>query len=397
MRPFDDPFATPPGFDEAFARARFAARHQSRAFDGLSPNRAALVQNAGAQVQNWINDTIQRGRKDAVLRFVESTGLPQRTGKTANDALEVLAQDAGYFLFRETMARATEVEPYLIQAMTALRAFPTAGGIPEGATSYQIVARKVTGQANFYEGGNSPIPETNIGHVDLELPIKPIVTSYRWTIFQRLTAQFVESSGSAVGDFLSESEAGANEVIAAQLNRVLWIGSPNHKVYGFLTFPDVPRRFLNISAYTGGTALADVVAALAAAINYAAEQSGLAFFPDRMALPGRILNFLRTPYGAATPNRSGLEVLLSMNSYITNQDQIIEAPELQGSGGSSRIDSIALWRNGSVQAVWPGGIQNLPEQNVGFETRVFKFVQTGGLKFRNTGSCSVVNLYGSAT
>lgn len=392
-----NPFLTPPGFADALSRARFAQRHQSRAFDGLGGSKAAHLQQGGQIINLWISDAMNKGRKDAVLRLVEASGMPQRVGKTAEDCLQSLpAQDAGFFLFRETMARATEVAPYIMQAMTALRAFPVAGGIPEGASSYQVVARKLFGEADFYEGGASPIPQVSVGHVDLELPIKPIVTSYRWTLFQRLTAQFVENSGAAVGNFIDETENGATMTIMSKLNRVLWVGAPNHKVYGFLTFPDVPRRFLNISAYVGGTAIDSVVASLAAAINYASEQSGNGFKPNRIAIPPRIMNFLRTPYGAAMQGRTGLDVLLMMNSSINSLDQIIEAPELAGSGGSSRIDSICLWTDGSVNAVLPGGVQNLPEQNVGFDTVVYKYLQTGGLRFFETGSCSVINLYGAA-
>lgn len=300
-----------------------------------------------------------------------------RDGGLRRDAFD---PNAGFHLARQLEHIHQQVLEEPFPVYNAYRLFPVDTSVPPGARSHTVRRVYYHGEARVHRGGGQDVPRSGVTQREQEFPVRHLVSSYGWDIFEAASSQFANSG------LLTKLARGARDAIMELENRLFWFGAARHGLYGVTNYPWLPKRVV-ATPFTEAQVVSDAKAILRALhdlVNWPAENSKGVFGPNKLVTTKRLRNFLfDTPWGTNGDTTLG-EHFLKSNSHI---DAIEEAWELEDLGGTG-IDGMLAYRNDQrgISLVVPQGITSLPAQALGFDNTVYSYSSIGGVIMPDVGN-----------
>ena len=300
-----------------------------------------------------------------------------RDGGLRRDAFD---PNAGFHLARQLEFIHQQVLEEPFPVYNAYRLFPVDTSVPPGARSHTVRRVYYHGEARVHRGGGQDVPRAGVTQREQEFPVRHIVSSYAWDIFEAASSQFANSG------LLTKLARGARDAIMELENRLFWYGAARHGLYGVTNYPWLPKRVVS-TPFTEAQAASDsraILRALHDLVNWPAENSKGVFGPNRLVTTKRVRNFLMdTPWSGSIDTTIG-EHFLKTNSAIQGID---EAWELENLGGEG-IDGMLAYRNDQrgIMLCVPQGITSLPVQALGFDNTVYSYSSIGGVVMPDVGN-----------
>lgn len=370
--------------------------------DGVAPERyeaadvLRLRMNSGelaklasnGQYSRVFSERVESFRADSAVRTdsEEYAGIDFRTDS---------ATAGGSVLARQLEAQWARVLEVKSPKLLGLTLFPVNTDAAPGAENIRITRFLERGQAQFYNGGQAPIPTTSLRQVADHVYFRHIVSGAQWTIFDQLAWNFARLDG------VSRSLAVARKAVEQLHDQVIWLGAPGQGLYGITTFPWLNRRVIQ----TTFSSSADKDAMIAEIVNlftYPAEKSNNAFVPGCIAMAQKMVKFL-TGTRLGTPNDSSLMTFLkkALNEiYQSNigdekaEVKIVSVPRLNDIGGTNS-HGIFVYTDDpdaiSVVVSQPTTMLPLFQSGANFQQIVYKTI--GGVTMPDVGA----NIFGLAT
>jgi len=295
------------------------------------------------------------------------------------DRFDSFSPNAGLFMARQLehiFARVLET-PY--PEHNGVKYFPINTEVAPGARTYTIRRFSDTGEAVIWRGGGS-IPRVGMAQQEESRPVRHIVSSFAYDIFDQMSAQFAN-----IGLVAGLLKA-CRKAIAEKWNRLIWYGSATSDIYGVLTYPYLAKKSVATS-FDGSADPDDVIAELNAMANYAAETSNGVFRSNACMTTPEVRNYLfDTPRSANTDTSIGKWWLENNSAGIK---EIKVAWELK-EGGSIPAGShgFLFYKEGdedAIRNVTPQTFTTLPMQRVGLEDVTIAYQSTGGISMPDVG------------
>lgn len=288
---------------------------------------------------------------------------------------------AGLFMARQLehiFARVLET-PY--PALNGMTLFPVNTEVAPGARTYTIRRFSDTGEAIIWRAGQT-IPRVGMAQEEESRPVRHIASSFAYDIFDRMSANFA-NIGLEAGLLKTCRKACAQKV-----NRLVWYGDQAADVWGVLTCRDLQKRAV-VTPFDGTADPDDVIAALNAGANWAAQNSKGVFRSDAMLTTERVKNYLMNTKISSGSDYSIGKWWLENNS--AGIKEIKTAHELEGTDGGNFPDGthgILFYKSGdedAIRLIVPQGFTTLPVQQYGPEFVVIGFQSYGGCYMPDAG------------
>jgi len=316
----------------------------------------------------------------AAMITAAMAGVP--TGDQRRDAF---TPQAGLYMARDLEYVYDEVLREPFPQPNALRLFTQDSSVPVGAESHTVRRLYQEGEVGWYKDGTA-VKRVDIAQREMTFPVKYATTSFGYSIFQRMNAQFAQSRGTASFDMHGEKMRAAREMMIEFNNRAWWYGAPQVGLFGVVNYPWLPKKAI-ATAFNETSDPRDILHELNRLADFPHEQSNTVFQPDRMACSPAVRNYLfTTPWSPLDSSGKTIgKYFLENHARITAID---EAYELAGVGPNNE-DGILVWmgnRNG-IAIVAPGGAFNaLPPQEVKFDLEINCWAGNGGVLMRDAGA-----------
>jgi len=310
---------------------------------------------------------------DLARKIAESGGIrvdDQRADAFSTAGGAVLARDLDY-IHRKVLEE--KAKP-----LNAFRMFRTGAGIPLGARTHTVRRFLDNGEAGWYRGSSDQNKQAGYAQKEQTFPVRYVVTSVRTSVFQMMSARMAGINE------LERKMRSARRAMDQFLNDKLWNGDTAQDYYGVLTYPWLAKK-VEAVAFDGSASNANVLAALNSASNYAQEQSGGVFGPNRMVTSIRVRNYLmQTEYSTASDKSIGQKFL----DYHPEISRIETAYEMKGIGSSAAVDGILFYNDDADSVVHEtmGGLNVLPQQSFGYDNVTHLWMATGGIVMRDAGN-----------
>lgn len=297
--------------------------------------------------QNFINNSF--------ASYCASKGLTLDSGKSA-------------FLLRQiTQIRTREFYEQLAP-FKGRQFIPKATDIAIGADTFISPVWTGVGIAEFINGKGTDIPRSDVYVKEMPGKVEPIATSYGWSL------QELERAAFAGVPLSAHKIRNARRAIEARIDQVLATGNTDLGIYGLLNHPSVSATAVD-SAWNNVNA--DV--ALAELNNFVSQvrvnSKGL-FETKRVILSERYFQYLNTtPYSAMIPDS-----ILAV--FRRNQPGIeVESWHMLDDYHGDGYDGMIAYEptNEVLECVIPKEYEEIPPQQVGFETIINVTSSTGGV------------------
>lgn len=274
-----------------------------------------------------------------------------------------------------------------LRPLNGMRLFQQTRDVPLGARTH--TARRVvgSGEAEIYRGG-SYTPKSQATWLEEQFGVVYVVSSVGVNFFEALSNDF------AGRNQYQRELMMARRAVEERLNRVIWNGVPDAKVYGVLDYPHLAK--MHVGALNGGTGDA-AVALLNDLANEAYLQSGSTFFSNRMVFAPALHRYVTQTRLSTT---SGTDTTIA-KFFLEGQDpatgirQIDIAQELAGIGPNGE-DGIFCYRDDAeaTEHVMIQAPTTLPVfQASPLDQTTVMFAATGGMVMGDLGN----NILGYAT
>jgi len=298
---------------------------------------------------------------------------------TADKRADALTGQAGGFprdfehIYNEVLTE--ERRPLNLQSLVAMD-----GRVPLGARTHTVRRRLGTGDTAVYRGGVE-IPVVRGAHVEESFRVIHLVTSVVTDWFEMLSDSFAGRNSFA------DDTRDAVRFLEERANEIGFNGDAPSKVPGLLNFPHLAKAVAGVS-FTATAIAADPAgtrAELNRLANFAMENSGGKFRPNRFATSIRIRNALMQTQNSTASDRSVGAVWLDGQPDINS---IEAAHELRGIGPNGE-DGL-LFYDDQIQSTAFVLIQPptpLPAHAISALQNQTVYVMTiGGVIMRNVGN-----------
>ena len=342
----------------------------------------AMIDNQRSKARHDSRLNVLDPWTQAVAARIDAAIAMLSPGDSRRDAF---TPQAGLYMARDLEYTYDEVLREPFPEPNALRLFTTDGSVPVGAESHRVRRLYQEGEVGWYKDG-SAVPRVDIAQREMTFPVKYAVTSFGYSIFQRMNAEFARSQGNISFDMHGEKMRAARQMMAEFNNRALWFGAPQVGLFGVINYPWLPKKAI-ATAFNGDSDPRDILAELNRLANYPHEMSNSVFQPDRMAMSPALRNYLfETPWSPLDSTGKTIgKYFLENHPRISTID---EAWELAGVGPNNE-DGILVWKGDrlGITIVTPGGPFNaLPPQEVKFDLEINCWSASGGVIMRDAGA-----------
>lgn len=292
----------------------------------------------------------------------------------AENRSDSFSQNAGFELARDLEFIHSEVLEEKFAVPTAMELFAVDTSVSPGATTQTIRRLYSFGEAKVYNGRGSDIPRVGANQREESFPIRHIVSSYGWNVFEAQSSNF---SGSGL---LTKLARIARDAIMELANRIYWgITGDQYGLYGVLTYPWLPKKDI-ATGFSRATVTASpdtVLGELHDLVNFPHQVSKSLFQPDTLVMTNRVSDVLTSVRMSSGSDTTIMENFLKNSAHIKTVEI---AHELEDAGGTG-IDGILAYRKDSrgIQLSMPQGITQLPVQDAGFESTIISFMSIGGV------------------
>lgn len=254
--------------------------------------------------------------------------------------------------------------------------------VPLGAKTHTVRRKLGQGEAQVWRGG-SRFPVVGGSKVEESFPVIYIVAGVETNHFEMLSDSFAGRN-----QFADDTRM-AVRAIDEKVNNIAFNGDVPSNMYGFLTYPSLAKS-LSTETFTaaGMTSPDAIVQELHRVANFAREQSGGTFRPNRLVTSIRIRNFLfTTQYSTASDITIG-QFFLQGQSQIDGITRIDDAHELEGIGPNGE-DGIMAYDDSleSTAFVMVQPPTALPVHSISsIQNQVLYFAAIGGTVMRDVGN-----------
>lgn len=291
--------------------------------------------------------------------------------------LDSVAPGNGLMLARDLEFAYQQVLKDKYSPLSALTLFPTDSRVPVGATTYKLKRMQQQGSARYHRGNNSDIPGASISMEEQIRPVRHIVSSIQYDMFEN------ESAGFAGINLRGELQASASRAMQEFLNTKTWEGDDDLDVYGILNYPYVPKVNSTVSISSATANPEDILEELHRLAALPSEISDNVFMPNTLVMPIRQSNYIsQTKLSTSDLTETIQRSFLKESNFITN---IVVAPELAGAGPNGE-DVMFFYRSNdqsSVANVIPRGFTMLPVQEQNFMLSIPCYMSHGGVRMDN--------------
>lgn len=265
--------------------------------------------------------------------------------------------------------------------LSSERIFGTDSTIGAGAESYKAIRDYAFGQAGWYKGRGSDIPQVALSANETTAPIRTAVVSMSMTIQQLAAASF------AGFDQQAREMNQMRRAIDELGNKVAWNGDTDVGLHGALNFPWTPKYVSTVS-FSNANIVAnpdDIIAELNFIVQNAGNDSSGAFEVTDLAMPDQLYNKLASTRITGR-DKSILTWFIENNGVINSLANIHKAGELKDAGGAG-IDCIYAFNKDpmSGRIIKPQGFTTLPPQVNGLSITIIGYARFGGFYAENAG------------
>lgn len=258
---------------------------------------------------------------------------------------------------------------------TYAAAFPLAKGLNPGAISVTYRFGKGVGRAQIVEGSSSEVPLVEYG-------VQPFTSALRLIRLAFEYSQEDVRQGQFAGEPLDRQKAiTCQEGHEEEIDRLAWVGSSAHQVYGLVNHPNILRIVTSTTLDSSSTP-ANILAVLNLAIAKMTALTNGIEQPDCLALPPAQHKYLhQTPYSStgAGDARTIAEVFRAGNPEIK---QIMAVHWLGSAAGTVSANTMVVFNR--ARAKVEHLLAMAPTRNpVAFDGTVYRVVmesKSGGLR-----------------
>lgn len=280
----------------------------------------------------------------------------------------------------------TEILEEARPPLSSVRAWQQDRRVPLGAKTHTVRRRLGQGEAKIYRGG-SAFPVVGGSFVEEQFNVIYIVSAVETNHFELLSDSFEGRN-----QFAADTRM-AVRAIDELTNKIFFDGDASTKIHGFLNYPEIVKSVSTETFSQAGMTSADaIVADLNAFVNFAHEQSGGTFQPNRLAVPLGIRNFLfQTRFGTATDITIG-QFFLDGQDDATGIRSIDGYRELEGKGPGG-IDAMIAYQDdlNSTAAVVLQPPTALPMHAISAIQNQTVYVSAiGGMVMRDVGNNAIL-------
>jgi|GEM_PF-2169694 len=258
--------------------------------------------------------------------------------------------------------------------------------VPLGARTHTVRRRLGTGDVAIYRGGTE-VPVVRGVRVEEQFRVVHLVTSVVTDYFEMLSDNFA-----GLNNFADDTRD-AVRFLEERANKIGFDGQPDMQVHGLLNYPHLAKTVSAVSFAPAAVAAAPAAtrAELNRLANYARQNSGGTFRPNRFATSIRIADTLMQTQNSAATDRSVGQVWLDGQPDISRIEGV---HELEGIGPNGE-DGLFFYDDQlqSTAFVLVQPPSPLPAHAINaFQNQTVYVMTIGGVVMRNVGN----NLLGYA-
>ena len=225
---------------------------------------------------------------DGDIQFVDTTvknHLAANKGRRGARA-DALEPGSGYFFARELEYIYAETLKADIPEPNFSKLFDIDSSPREGQKSYTQRLYEPTGKADIISNMADDLPRVNVVKREETRDIHYMGDSYGYSVQDIMAAQF---AGDPLDATLGEA---AREAIERGHNDLCFFGSPEHKIWGVLRHPYIPRYLFSEQIGAGATDVDAIIDQINAMINAPNRITKTVAVVDQLALPPAEFDFI---------------------------------------------------------------------------------------------------------
>jgi len=312
-----------------------------------------------------------------VKRHFDTAMEEMKSGR--RDAPSSFNPNSGMHLQRELEYQTGEVFREVYPLLNSFTLFGEDGSTPPGATTVKAARIHQHGEAKFHGLTGTDVPMVGNTKQEQTWPVRYMAAGFRYSAFERMADNFANSN------MIAENLRTCRDIIQRFANEVNWFGNVAANIHGIIDYPYLPQKTV-ATAFQDASSSNDIMSELTRFVNFPSNNSGARFAPNRLVMSPRLRNYLfaRDRNATSASDKSIGEVFLSRQRFIKEID---EAQELQGSAPGG-LDYMLAYRDDrmGIERRPVGGMFNvLPPQEKGFDTVVYCWAGTGGIRMLEPG------------
>ena len=299
--------------------------------------------------------------------------------KLDSSGKSLLHNDANFVGFFEQQLEQVLAKTYDIKfpQLKGTILIPVDTSINSGADSFSFYTYDSVGMAKVISDYSQELPRVGIKGQKTTRPIRSLGSSFGYSIQEIRAAQFA-------GIPLNQREANAARRANDQaVNRIAWGGDAECGLYGFLTYPNVPKSDVPNDGTGSATEWstktpAQILRDMALAITEVITTTKAVHTVNTLLLPVEQYDFIsRTPYSTLNAD-SILKVFMGNNPGVS----VTWVNELKAAG-TAGVDVMIAYESDidNLSLHIPQPFETFPPQARGLEIVVAAHSRTGGIVF----------------
>lgn len=253
-----------------------------------------------------------------------------------------LTPTAGAFFDQDLRSIRRELLEDTRAPLNGFSLIPQATDVSPYATSYEHRMYEGIGVAKFISDYAEDLPNVDISARAELFNVRDLGAAYKYSIRE------IEASAALSTGLDRKKAKAARDAIEQAMNRVMFFGSAEEQLFGWVNYPYIPRRVVSF-AFDASAASADVLAEMHALPDGVFLQTQTSRRPDVLAVATSIYNYVKsTPWSLSTngaTDKTILKQFLETNHFIK---EVIPVHELEGAGPNGEHLMIAYTKDETV-------------------------------------------------